>query len=275
MSDEQLKAMAKGMATGYRLLAGGARSGQLTEGMPMASPIGNHMAGMLDSAALYMDFTAAAVDSISDGRDEARAELKGARAFAAVARLVGREQVEGRDAWLLRATDLADTPMEQAENAPTFVLDVTSLWLDAAEYVPLRLKMDGRMTADGQTTPVTIELLELDYRAVDGLYLSHRQVMRISGMMQALSTDPRQKKKMEKMQKDLAKAKVQMAEMERQLASMPPAQRRMIENQMNKMRAQVDMMAGDGVFQTELLRRVHGVNQGPPHDWIPMQGMAR
>ncbi len=269
MSDEELKAMTKGMAQGYRMLAGAARSGQMgTAPGPLGAMMNAHMAGMLDSAAMFMEFTSAAVDSISDGRAEAREGLQGAALFAARARLVGREQVHGRDAYLLRAEGLADLPIEQADSAPPFFLDVANVWFDATEHVQLRLKMEGRMVADGRTTPVTIELDELDYRPVGPLYISHRQVMRMTGLMDGLAMDPRRQKEMEKNRKDMEKAKVELEKLKRQLEQMPAAQRRMVQGHVDRMEAQMKAFSG-GAIEVELTRRVLGVNEGPPRNWKP------
>jgi hypothetical protein len=236
-----------GMASGTRLLATGFRL-EGTRAGP-ASLGTDIVAGMLDSMALFADFAAVAEDSISDGRAEAAQAVRGMQLFATRARLVGEEEVDGRRAYLLRATGLSDIQIEQAKDGPVFVLDSTSLWLDVAELVPLRLSMAGQMTADRRTIPVTLEQQSFDYRAFGPLYEPQRQVMRITGRMEAMTTDPRQRRDMERVRRDIERMKSEMARMESELAKMPASQRRLIEGRMNQAMARFDQMTGEGVLE--------------------------
>jgi hypothetical protein len=259
------KVLMTGMATGTRMLATGFR----LEGA-RAGPAGLGtaiVAGMLDSMALFADFAAVAEDSISDGRAEAAQAVRGMELFAARARLVGEEVVGGRRAYLLQASGLSDIKIEQATDGPVFVLESTSLWLDVAELVPLRLSMAGQMTADRRTIPVTIEQESFDYRAFGPLYEPQRQVMRITGLMEAMTTDPRQRREMERVRRDMERMKSEMARMESELAKLPPSQRRMIAGRMNQAMAQFDQMTGAGVLEMEVQRTVRDWNNGPPLDW--------
>ena len=258
-------ALMTGMATGTRMLAAGFR----LEGA-RAGPAGmgtELVAGMLDSMALFADFAAVAEDSISDGRAEAAEELRGAALLAARARLIGEEVVDGRRAYLLRATGLSDVQIEQAQGGPLFALDSASMWLDMAELVPLRISMAGQMTADGRAIPVTIEQQSLDYQAFGPLYEPRRQVNRITGLMEAMTTDPRQRRDMERARRDMERMKSEMARMEPDLAKLPAAQRRMVEGRMNQAMAQFDQMMGEGVLEMEVQRTVRDWNRGPPLDW--------
>jgi hypothetical protein len=259
------KVLMTGMASGTRMLATGfrlegARAGPAALGTEI-------VAGMLDSMALFADFAAVAEDSISDGRAEAAQALSGMALFAARARLVGEEEVDGRRAYLLQATGLSDIEIEQAKGGPVFVLESTSLWLDIAELVPLRLSMSGQMTADRKTIPVTIEQQSFDYRQFGPLYEPQRQVMRITGLMEAMTTDPRQRRDLERVRRDMERMKSDMARMETELARMPASQRRMIEGRINQAMAQFDQMTGEGVLEMEVQRTVRDWNKGPPLDW--------
>jgi hypothetical protein len=261
-----MKALMTGMAQGQRMLAGAFRTPGQTGDMTVG-PMNNMIAGMLDSMAMFSDFAAHAPDSISDGRAEAADALAGMATFARRARLIGEEVVDGRRAYLLRATGLGDILLQQAADAPEFSLDSVSVWLDAQELVPLRMSMAGQMTAEGRTTPVTIEQESHDYRAFGPLYEAQRQVMRITGMMEAMATDPRQRRDMERMRRDMERAQGEMARMEGELAKLPAAQRRMIEGRMRQSMAQMEAMAAGGALEMEVQRTVRDWNKGPPLDW--------
>lgn len=264
-NDTTARAMMTGMAVGTRMLAAGFRmEGSL--GGP-ASPMTDMVAGMLDSMAMFADFAAVAGDSVSDGRAEAAQAMDGMGQFVARAQLVGEEAVDGRPAYLVRATGLKDIAIAQAKGGPVFVLESASLWLDKGELVPLRLSMSGHTTADRKTTPVTIEQRSLDYRKFGPLCEPQRQVMRITGLMEAMTTDPRQQKDMERLRKESARMKAEMAAMEPKLAKLSPSQRRMVEGQMATAMAQLEQMTGSGVLEMEVQRTVRDWNKGPPPGW--------
>jgi hypothetical protein len=260
------KALMTGMAAGTRMLARGYRTPE-ADGGPPPSPMNGMIAGMLDSMALFADFAAVAEDSISDGRAEAAAGVEGMALFATRARLIGEATVNGRSAYLLRATGLSDIKIEQEAGGGVFTLDSVSIWMDVAELVPLRLSMVGQMTADRRTIPITIEQESLDYRAFGPLYEPQRQVMRITGLMEAMTADPRQRREMERVRRELPRMKADMAKMEAELAKLPAAQRRMIEGRMTQSMAQLEQMMGDGVIEMEVQRTVRDWNKGPPLDW--------
>ncbi|TNF84303.1 MAG: hypothetical protein EP301_10855 [Gammaproteobacteria bacterium] len=116
------------------------------------------------------------------------------------------------------------------------------MYVDTAEYVPLSMKMDGTMSADGKTQPMTLETRQTDYRQVPGsnMYESYRQVMSMSGML-----TPEQEAQM-------AEAQQQLAEFEKQKASMPPQQVAMMESMMGPQLKMLENMAkGKGIeFET-------------------------
>lgn len=102
--------------------------------------------------------------------------------FAEKARLVGREKVDGRDAFHVRADGLNRT---QRTDDGEFTLQSVSIWLDTGEYLPLRTKIDGVATSQGETRPFTLERFDSDYWRVAGsrMFEPYRQVMRIAGVM--------------------------------------------------------------------------------------------
>jgi len=177
------------------------------------------------------------VDRMAEGAVETIAE------FADKARLVGTEAIDGRDAYHLEATGLDS--VQQFDGNGSYTLQTVNVWIDSDKYVPLRTLLDGALDTDGTPRPVTMEILEQDYRDVPGsdMYESYRQVMRMNGVMT------------EETLQQVEMAREQLDQLEQQLASMPQSQRDMM---MNMMGDQITMMrklaAGDGLeFVTEVL----------------------
>lgn len=169
--------------------------------------------------------------------------------FVEEARLVGTESIDGRSAFHLQASDIGQV---QEMNGGEYRMETMSMWIDTEEYVPLRMKMDGTLTADGETKPMSIENTQTDYRRVPGsnMYESYKQVMNMSGML-----DPEQEAQMQE-------AAEQMAELEKQMASMPASQRDMMEKMMGPQLEMIRNMSAGGGFQVEVITSSIMVN--PP-----------
>ena len=219
---------------------------------------GMDMSEMLMTNATFYRAAAAGLDEAEEGdwgRDDAARKVDGMAQFARRAKVVGKETIDGREAYVLRAEDLSDIVMSQPDDEAQYSLQTVTAWVDTEELVMLRLKMDGTLEREGQTRDMTIESLQQDYRQVGPLYESYRQVMRISGLMGEMS---------EKDRKEMEKAKKEMEKMEAQLDEMPASARSMVEGQMKKYRTMMDAMMNDGTMETTFdVVRIE-VNQGPP-----------
>jgi len=192
------------------------------------------------------DFAAPDGDSIitrDDFDDMAENGVHTIADFSDNAQLVGTESIDGKETYHLVATGLDRTQEYSPGNS--FTLHTINVWVDTDKYVPLKLTMDGLMTTDGTTRPMTMEKLDQDYRDVPGsnMYESYKQIMLMNGVM--TDTDREQ----------MEQAREQLAEFEQQLLEMPQSQRDMM---MNMMGDQIEMMrklaAGDGLeIITEVL----------------------
>jgi hypothetical protein len=203
------------------------------------------------------EFTDAAADAqaAAESRDptaEAREAQAGMADFARTARLAGTETIGGREAFILRADDVNHT--QRTEDGQTFTIRTATFWVDTAEYVPLKFRMEGVATSEGEQRELVIEKEDQDYRHVGSLYLSYRQVMRIAGMMNA------------EQEAQMREAQQQMAQMEQQMAQMPESQRQMM---MNMMGPQIEMMrtmaSGGGIQMVTDIYEVR-VNAGLPDE---------
>jgi len=203
------------------------------------------------------EFTDAAADAqaAAESRDptaEAREAQTGMADFARTARLTATETIGGREAFVLRADDVNHT--QHTEDGQAFTIRTATFWVDTAEYVPLKFRMEGVATSGGEQRELVIEKEDQDYRRVGSLYLPYRQVMRIAGMMNA------------EQEAKMREAQQQMAQMEVQMAQMPESQRQMM---MNMMGPQIEMMrtmaAGGGI---QMVTEIHDVrvNAGLPDE---------
>lgn len=152
------------------------------------------------------------------------------------AELVGEETIDGRDAYHLRATDVAEM-MDMGGGNVT--LDTISVWIDTSDHVPLKMTMEGNLSDGGQVRPASIDVLMTDYRNVPGskMYESYQQTMTTNSVL----TDAERA--------ELEQAKAQLAELEAQMASMPESQRQMMETMMGpQLNAIREMITDDGII---------------------------
>lgn len=243
------------MADGNRMTADALDAEMAKSGMPML-PGMEYPGQMMRDNALFAEAGADAVreaEAGDFGRGNAAATLAAQDEMARRMRLVGREKVEDREAFHLRAEGLDRVISEPGEES-AFTLRAVDVWIDAEHYVTLRTTMEGDLEADGETRRVTLEQLFQDYREAGPLYESYRQVMRMTGLMGGM--DPKQREELEE-------ARRQMEEMEAQLEQMPAAARGMVEGQIEKARAQMAMLENDGFEMVTEVLRIE-INTGPP-----------
>lgn len=247
LTPEALEAYAQGLEVGGDALSSEIEGGLEEAGLPggLLAATGGDPWVSADPGAMMggglATFARAAAAESGSGDDHATDAGQAAdqiASFAAAAKLVGTETIDGRDAFHLEASEL--NQVQQLEGQE-FELQRVSLWIDTEHYVPLQTKMVGVMTSGGESRPVSIEQTSSDYRDVAGssMYESYRQQVRISGMLDAAQ------------QKEMQKAQEQMLEFEQQLASMPASQRKMMESMMGPQLEMMRNMAAGGGFQME------------------------
>ena len=220
------------------------------KGMSMDEMLSNHAMIMRGAAMAHEE-----AETSEGGRVGATATVRAMTAFGSRAEVVGTESVNGREAFVLRAEGLSDVDMSSPDMDAQFTLNTLSVWIDTDQYVILRTRMEGDLTAEGETKPMTMERVAEDYREVGPLYEPFRQKMRITGLMDALN---------EKDRKKLQEGRKQMAEAEEQMAKMDARTRSMVEGQMKKVRKMLAALEANGAFESETdVARIE-INQGPP-----------
>jgi hypothetical protein len=143
--------------------------------------------------------------------------------MAEVAEYEGRETIDGNATFVLRVSDMEAIGMTEAMagNADGFEARSMVMYLDTELYVPRRTVIDGMARANGQDTPVTSTIDFTDYRTVDGVlhpFLTTLTTEGIAGMGDGMSEE------------DIANARQQLAEFDKQLAEIPESQRAMMES---------------------------------------------
>lgn len=209
------------------------------------------------------------VKDVEDGRPVFRLEISSAQGvdetgpggvdeiyaigddFAEHATYAGRENIDDYDVHVLDLEDLESSEIAQDVSPDgDFVPTRGRLYLDVDTYVPRRMIFEGELTNDEGVHSVTMTMDLGDYREIEGMLVAHRTVMSIEGLGAAMDQE----------------ARAQFDELERELESMPPEQRRMVEgmmaDQLEQFRA---MMAGDNEpMVIEVMVREVRVNSGPP-----------
>jgi hypothetical protein len=253
MSALEIEQMARAVDMARPMLSSALQQGMMeagATGLPMGPAAGLDMSNMVDQYSDFLNAAAVAARNESDGTAEAQDEVNAMAEFAEMAQLVGQVAINERSAFLLRADDL-NRALEGGSDQ--FTLQTISVWIDAEEYVPLRLKMDGIAKSGKKSQPMTIEKLDLDYELIDGkLYEPKKQVMRLAGILSP------------KEEKQIKEAQVKLAEFQKQMEAMPTAQRDMIMKRMGPQMQMMEKMASGGGI--EVVTEVHEirVNAGLP-----------
>lgn len=257
-------------AEGYEMYAWGLEQvadAHAQEGHPMAPLIKD----MTDDMALFMRAAADAERTGAAYSDEVEdaPNVRGIAAFAHRARLAGTETVQGRRAYVLEADGLSGIGMAQADGDGAFSVHTVRMWIDATEYVSLRVEMEGDYEAEGKRTPVVFEISEEGHEATGPLYEPRRRTVRVSGLLEAMATDPERKEELEELRREAEKARVELAEAKKQLDQLPESARGLVEGQIERAERQLEMLSEDGRLEAVMELEVIGVNEGPPVDWTP------
>lgn len=193
-------------------------------------------------------------DGTAEAVADARTEAMMFEALRREGRFTGTEQVDGRQTFMLTADDLTDVDLGAAMGEETDIrLRSAKIWLDTEQFVALKTEME--MIAGDGGQPMTIEVRNRDYRRVESLYEPFDRTIRSAGMMGMLGGNPEMRERMQQ-------AREQMQKMEERLEQMPPAQRRMVERQMEQMGGMAG--GGDTGMTIEMATEEIVVNQGPP-----------
>jgi outer membrane lipoprotein-sorting protein len=153
-----------------------------------------------------------------------------------VASYVGAETIDGRRCHVLLIDDptaLSDDQMpamaqERAQQGEM------RLYIDAEQYVPVRIESEVMVEQDGETQTLRPRIYFSDYRTVDGLTLPWTMEMRMDNLNASISPEEREQ------------ARQSLEEMEKRMEAMPEQQRRMMEGMMKKQLDQLRTILEEG-----------------------------
>ena len=203
--------------------------------------------GMMNLYATFLEGAAEAKREMAkekaDFPSQAEANLQMINDLKSRTRIIGHQVVFDRNAIELGADDL--DVVQQTEDG-TFSLESLRMLVDAERYLPVQFKIFGTLSQGAESRSMTIERIDSQFSRGDGcggLLKPHRSVMRLGGMLT------------EQERIELAEAEAQLADLDKQLASMPAQQRDMM---MTMMGPQIEMIkslaaGGDIEVATEII----------------------
>jgi hypothetical protein len=168
------------------------------------------------------------------------------------AKLQGRETVAGVDCWKIEVTELSDLDLMPSvgKDAPEMEPETGTFWLGREDLLLRRVLVDGTMTNEGKTGPVTIDIHLSDYRTVDGLDHPFRTEMKMTGVSAGVSDA------------DMEQARKSLDEMKSKMAEMPEDQRKMMQQMMGGQLEQLEKMVQGNELAMEMIVKDLKVNVG-------------
>lgn len=169
--------------------------------------------------------------------------------LGAQARYVKRDAIEGKAVHVVEIPDLSKARAFQNANQPSdarFEPGRGTFFVDAEQWVPRRMIIEGTVTREGKTSDVTMTMDLQDYREVEGLLHPFRTTVRVEGMV-----DPQMQG--------------QIRQMKQQMEQLPEAQRKMMEQMLQGQMGQLmNAIGDDGSMTFDGTVRELRVNAGPP-----------
>ena len=171
------------------------------------------------------------------------------------AEVVGTETIDGVPAHALRIDDFEGLDIGVPANVQgDFRPRSLTLWIDTDEHLLRRMDLEGDVVANGEERPLEMTARMLDYRTVEGMPHPFRTTIQVQGLMAGGGASD----------EEAARAREQLAELDRQMAQMPASQREMMEKMMGSQLEALRTMVQSGAFEMELVVTDLQVNTGPP-----------
>lgn len=155
----------------------------------------------------------------------------------------------------------SSTTASSNSGATRMTITAMSIWIDTEFFVRLKVRLEGTMQQSGEPRDIFMEREFKDYKTVPGShqYEPYRETLRMGGVL-----GPEEQAEMQGALKELE-------EFDRQMASMPPDQRAMMERMMGDKMQQMRNMANGGAVEFELITTGIVIN---PDFSAPETGMA-
>ncbi len=167
------------------------------------------------------------------------------------AELEGKASVDGKQCHVI-VVDLSgldvDQEMDMGDRGD-FVSKQGKLYVDTDDYVIRKMEMEGEITADGETRPMTAVTVLSDYREVEGMLHPFQVHITATGLAAGMSEE------------DAEKARKSLEEMEKNLEGMDASQRAMVERMMGGQMEKLRKMLETGQFEITTITKEVRVNE--------------
>lgn len=170
----------------------------------------------------------------------------------------GTEEVDGVTAHVLTVDDFEgfDFGGQGAGAAADFEPEAMTLWIDGADWLIRRMRIEGTAEMNGEQTPMTMVASLRDYRVVEGMPFPYVMAIEVEGAMAASGMSD----------EEAEEAREQLAELREQLENMPEQQREMMQRLMGSQIENLEKMVGSGTLEMTIEVQDLRVNTGPPSE---------
>ncbi len=167
------------------------------------------------------------------------------------AELEGRALVDGEQCHVV-VVDLSGLDFDQEMamgDRGDFFPKKGKLYVDTDDHLIRKMEMQGEITADGKTRPMTAVTVLSDYREVEGMLHPFQLHITATGLAAGMSEE------------DAEEARKGLEEMERNLEGMDASQRAMVERMMGGQMEKLRKMLESGQFEITSITKEVRVNQ--------------
>jgi hypothetical protein len=166
------------------------------------------------------------------------------------AELEGKESVDGEQCHVVAIDDLSGLDLNQEMGGQGAFLPKTGLlYVDTDDHLIRKMRMEGEITRDGQTSPMTAVTILSDYRDVEGMLHPYLLNITATGLAAGMSEE------------DAADARKSLEEMEENLEGMDASQRAMVERMMGPQIEKLRKMLESGQFEISVITKEVRVNE--------------
>ncbi len=167
------------------------------------------------------------------------------------AELEGKALVDGEQCHVV-VVDLSGLDLDQEMamgDRGDFVPRKGKLYVDTDDHLIRKMEMEGEITADGKTRPMTAVTVLSDYREVEGMLHPFQVHITATGLAAGMSEE------------DAEEARKGLEEMERNLEGMDASQRAMVERMMGGQMEKLRKMLETGQFEITTITKEVRVNE--------------
>jgi len=168
------------------------------------------------------------------------------------AELEGGQSVNGEQCHVVAIKDFSGLDLDEEMaigGQGSFVPKSGLLFVDTDDHLIRKMEMEGEITRDGQTSPMTAVTVLSDYRDVEGMLHPYLMQITATGLAAGMSEE------------EAEEARKNLAEMEEKLEEMDASQRAMVERMMGGQMDNLRKMLESGQFEITVVTKEVRVNE--------------